>query len=59
MVGNNLSDMMFGKKMSMHTVFLSTTKAPVELPHDLIDQQFDSLKAWTDSLKMKAVAALN
>lgn len=59
MVGNNLSDMMFGKRMAMRTVFLSTTKAPVTLPHDLIDQQFDSLKAWTDSLKINAVATMN
>lgn len=50
MVGNNLSDMEFGKKLGMHTIFLTTTQAPVELPHDLIDEQFSSLKDWADSL---------
>jgi D-glycero-D-manno-heptose 1,7-bisphosphate phosphatase len=60
MVGNNLSDMLFGKRMAMHTVFLSTTKAPVLLPHDIIDEQFGSLKAWADSLHLqKAVPSLN
>lgn len=48
MVGNNLSDMQFGKTMGMKTVFLSTTQAPVTLPHSLIDEQYDSLKSWAD-----------
>jgi D-glycero-D-manno-heptose 1,7-bisphosphate phosphatase len=53
MVGNNLSDMLFGKRMAMHTVFLSTTKDPYVLPHELIDEQFESLKLWSDSIKMQ------
>ena len=50
MVGNNLSDMLFGKRVAMHTVFLSTTSSPIELPHDTIDEQYTSLKQWADSL---------
>lgn len=48
MVGNNLSDMEFGKRQSMHTVFLTTTNPPFELPHDLIDEQHASLLSWTE-----------
>ncbi|MDI9319390.1 MAG: HAD-IIIA family hydrolase [Phycisphaerales bacterium] len=59
MVGNNLSDMLFGKRVSMHTVFLSTTNEPFELPHDLIDEQHNSLKEWADSLKLQEMATLN
>lgn len=55
MVGNNISDMLFGKRMAMHTVFLSTTKDPVALPHELVDEQFESLKLWTDSIRMEQV----
>lgn len=58
-VGNNLSDMLFGKRVAMHTVFVSTTQEPFELPHDIIDEQFASLKEWSDSLKMEAAAVLN
>lgn len=55
MVGNNLSDMLFGKRMAMHTVFLSTTKEPVILPHDTIDEQFGSLKEWADTVLEQGV----
>jgi histidinol-phosphate phosphatase family protein len=48
MVGNNLSDMQFGKTMGMRTIFLSTTQSPITLPHSLIDEQYDSLKSWAD-----------
>lgn len=50
MIGNNLSDMQFGKKMGMHTVFLHTTKEKIDLPHELIDEQFDSLASWSKTL---------
>ena len=50
-VGNNLSDMEFGKRLGMHTVFLSTTSPAMELPHSLIDEQFETLAAWTASLE--------
>jgi histidinol-phosphate phosphatase family protein len=49
-VGNSLSDMEFGKRLAMHTVFLTTKHEPYELPHDLIDEQFPSLQDWTKSL---------
>lgn len=55
MVGNNLSDMQFGKKMGMHTVFLTTTQPPVSLPHDLVDEQFDTLSAWTSTLAAEVI----
>lgn len=50
-VGNSLSDMEFGKRLAMHTVFLTTKHEPFELPNDLIDQQFGSLLAWAKTLK--------
>lgn len=46
MVGNSMSDMEFGKRMNMHTVFLTTKSAPFEMPHHLIDVQYPSLQAW-------------
>lgn len=49
MVGNNLSDMEFGKRMGMHTVLLSTTQPAFTLPHHLIDEQFDSLLAFSNT----------
>jgi histidinol-phosphate phosphatase family protein len=55
MVGNSLSDMEFGKRMAMHTVFLTTKHAPHQLPHDLIDEQYPSLLAWARSLKAAEV----
>jgi len=50
MVGNSLSDMEFGKRLAMHTVFLTSKHEPFSLPNDLIDQQFPSLQDWTRSL---------
>jgi histidinol-phosphate phosphatase family protein len=51
MVGNSMSDMDFGKRMGMYTVFLTTKHEPYELPHDRIDAQYDSLLAWAKTLK--------
>ncbi|MBL7717641.1 MAG: HAD-IIIA family hydrolase [Flavipsychrobacter sp.] len=51
-VGNSLSDMEFGKRLAMHTVFLTTKHEPFELPNDLIDQQFSSLLDWARTLKV-------
>jgi len=59
MVGNNLSDMLFGKRVAMHTIFISSTELPHELPHDMIDEQFSSLKEWVDSLQFTELSALN
>lgn len=50
MVGNSMSDMEFGKRLSMHTVFLTTKHEPVSLPNDLIDEQYPSLQAWATTM---------
>lgn len=50
MVGNNLSDMKFGKTLGMKTVFLHTTQPAFHLPHELIDEQYASLQAWVGHL---------
>ena len=55
MVGNNLSDMEFGKRAGMHTIFLTSTHKPYELPHDLIDEQYPSLQLWVKSLAAEPV----
>ena len=43
MVGNNLSDMEFGRNAGMFTVFLPTTNPQQPLPHPSIDLTFNSL----------------
>jgi len=48
MVGNSLSDMEFGKRLYMHTVFLTTKHEPFSLPNDLIDEQYSSLQVWAN-----------
>jgi histidinol-phosphate phosphatase family protein len=50
MVGNSISDMEFGKRLSMRTVFLTTKHEPFNLPHDLIDEQYASLFAWASTV---------
>lgn len=55
MVGNSISDMEFGKRLGMHTIFLTTKHEPFSLPHDLIDEQFTSLKSWVKSMTPVAV----
>ena len=49
-VGNSVTDMEFGKRLAMHTVFLTTKHEPFALPHDLIDEQYPSLLAWAKTL---------
>lgn len=56
MVGNSLSDMEFGRKLAMHTVFLTTKHEPYQLPHDLIDEQHPSLLAMAKALKVAEMA---
>jgi D-glycero-D-manno-heptose 1,7-bisphosphate phosphatase len=51
MVGNSISDMEFGKRMGMHTVFLTSKHQPYQLPHDLIDEQYGTLKEWASTIK--------
>lgn len=50
MVGNNLSDMRFGKNTGMRTIYLTTTNKPEALPHPLIDLQLPGLKELADQL---------
>lgn len=50
MVGNSMSDMEFGKRLNMKTVFITTKHEPFELPHDLIDVQSSSLLDWSKTL---------
>jgi histidinol-phosphate phosphatase family protein len=55
MIGNSISDMEFGKRLSMHTVFLTTKHEPYPLPHDLIDEQYGSLMEWANKLAIVPV----
>lgn len=50
MVGNNISDMLFGKNAGMKTVYLKTTNPDLDLPHDAVDLYFDDLDAVARSL---------
>lgn len=50
-IGNNISDMQFGRNAGMHTALLTTTNTRVELPHPLVDLQYDSLIAFAKALK--------
>lgn len=50
MVGNSMSDMEFGKRLNMKTIFITTKHEPFVLPHDLIDMQYSSLIDWTKTL---------
>lgn len=43
MVGNNLSDMSFGRNAGMYTVFVRTTAPDTPFPHPDIDMAVDSL----------------
>ena len=50
MVGNNSSDMQFGRNAGMHTVFLKTTKPNQAVPHPDIDFAFNSLADFAKAL---------
>lgn len=52
MVGNNISDMKFGKAMSMKTIFLHTTQSEMELPNALVDMQFASMYDYAASFNL-------
>lgn len=43
MVGDNMSDMQFGRSAGMYTVLLTTTGTHAALPHPMVDLQYDSL----------------
>jgi D-glycero-D-manno-heptose 1,7-bisphosphate phosphatase len=51
MVGNNLSDMQFGKSAGMHTVFVKTTDPDQPLPHPLIDIAYNGLPEFAKALQ--------
>jgi D-glycero-alpha-D-manno-heptose 1-phosphate guanylyltransferase len=50
MVGNNISDMEFGRNAGMYTVFLKTTTPEITLPHPAIDLAFNSLPDFAKAL---------
>ncbi len=51
MVGNKLSDMMFGRNAGMYTVFVQTTDPHISLPHPAIDMIFKDLPEFTEHIK--------
>ena len=50
MIGNNISDMQFGRAAGMFTVFLTTTSKDIRLPHPDIDLIFNSLHDFVKAL---------
>ncbi|HXB92921.1 MAG TPA: HAD-IIIA family hydrolase [Puia sp.] len=52
MVGNNISDMEFGRNAGMYTVFLRTTQPDLILPHPSIDLAFNTLYDFAKSLHL-------
>lgn len=50
MIGNNISDMEFGRNAGMFTVFLTTTNKEITLPHPDIDLIFPSLAHFVEAL---------
>jgi histidinol-phosphate phosphatase family protein len=50
-VGNNMSDMEFGRNAGIHTVFVKTTNPEQELPHPAIDLAFNSLADFAKALQ--------
>ena len=51
MVGNNITDMDFGRNAGMLTVFLRTTRPGFVLPHPSIDLAFSSLYEFAKALQ--------
>ncbi|HYM93121.1 MAG TPA: HAD-IIIA family hydrolase, partial [Chitinophagaceae bacterium] len=50
MIGNNTSDMLFGRNAGLKNIFLRTTKPEHPLPHPDIDLSFDSLIDFAKAL---------
>jgi D-glycero-D-manno-heptose 1,7-bisphosphate phosphatase len=50
-VGNNISDMEFGRNAGIHTVFVKTTQPGQTIPHPAIDLAFDSLPDFAKALR--------
>jgi D-glycero-D-manno-heptose 1,7-bisphosphate phosphatase len=51
MVGNNVSDMLFGKNAGMKTIFLKTTNPELDLPHPQVDLHFNNLDEFARALE--------
>lgn len=51
MVGNNLSDMQFGRNAGMFTVHVRTTHPEITLPNELIDMSFGDLYEFAMTLQ--------
>ena len=51
MVGNNPSDMKFGRNAGMHTIFIRSTRPDHPLPDADIDIAFDSLEDFAQALQ--------
>lgn len=51
MVGNNLSDMEFGRNAGMYTVHVRTTNPDISLPHPQIDLSFADLFEFAAALE--------
>jgi histidinol-phosphate phosphatase family domain/HAD-superfamily hydrolase, subfamily IIIA len=52
-VGNNMSDMEFGRNAGIHTVFVTTTHPEQALPHPAIDLAFTGLPDFAKALQMR------
>ena len=50
MLGNNLSDMHFGRNAGMYTVFIRSTRPQQEFPHPEIDLAFPTLEDFVKAL---------
>lgn len=50
MVGNKLSDMLFGRNAGMVTVYVDTTHPEIEFPHEHIDFRFSDLSAFAKEM---------
>ena len=53
MVGNNISDMEFGRNAGMHTVFMRTTLPDTPLPQPAIDLAFNNLLKFAAALPLQ------
>jgi D-glycero-D-manno-heptose 1,7-bisphosphate phosphatase len=49
-VGNNISDMQFGRNAGFHTMLVQNTGTKVNLPHPLVDLQYPTLPDFADAL---------
>jgi len=52
-VGNNMSDMNFGRNGGIHTVFVKTTHPDQPIPDPAIDLAFNSLPDFAKALQLK------